>query len=330
MKKESKGLLLALFLTLVIGGGVAWAGVTYMLPHNTPAPAPQTPVAPTPTTPVAAPSTGLVYVDMTGNLMDKSKFATSSANAYAGIPSQSVLVYDITKNPQNDPRTNLAAVPDFQIVSDGTTKGKLSATKQGIAGHTYVYFFENTTGSYYDVTGTFTVPANINPFAPSFDIGNILAPAVGTLKLYNESGIQTDNAADEHAMYNETNGNTVDSVTLTTELKISVGSQTYGEFVRIWGEYSATGLKSAVIGISAVQKAGPSIGVNIDSSDEKNPIITINELTSQYPVTFTYYIQDGAMGTQANTYYTIYADDWNAVPGKFASKVGANLIFTST
>jgi hypothetical protein len=328
MKKQTSktmvGVLLGILVLAIVGGG--W----YFWDMNkTPAPAPQTPTAQGQTVIVQSggmtlPSAGLVYVDLSGNIMDKAKFATSSANAYAGVVSQSVLFYDITKNPQNDPRTNLAAVPDFQVV--GTATGVLSATKQGIAGHTYVYFFENTTGTYYDVTGTFTIPANINPFAPSFDIGNILAPAVGTLKTYNESNIETDNV--DGPSHRNMNG-LLASSTVSTDYRIEVGSQTYAEFLRIWGEYTSTGIKAQVLGISAVQKAGPSTGVSIDSSDEKNPIITVNELTAQYPVTFTYYVQ-GAATVDAIGNYTIYADDWNAVPGKFGSKIDSLIIVDLT
>lgn len=259
----------------------------------------------------------VVYVDLYGNLMDKAKFITDSSNAYAGIASQSVRFFDITKNPRNDPRTNVLAVPDFQIVADATTNGLLSGTKKGIAGHTYVYFFENETGTFYDVTGTFTIPSNINIHAPAFDIGNILAPRVGTLTTYNQTGDRTDNV---DASGHQNLDAQLASTTMATDYRIQVGTQTYADFVRIWGEYTSSSGKAQYVGISAVQKAGPTTGVTIDASDEKNPIITINELTAMYPLTFTYYFQGGAT-QDVDCNYTIYADDWNAVPGKFASKI---------
>lgn len=330
MKKENKKLLIGVLGTLLVIGLVAsgYFGFKAFVGKE-PAPAavqqqvPVVNVIANQQAPVAQATGGLVYVDLSGNLMDKAKFSTDSSNAYAGIASQAVKFFDITKNAQNDPRTNILAVPDFQVVADGTTAGSLSATKKGIAGHTYVYYFENTSGSYYDVTGTFTVPANVNAFAPSFDIGNILAPAVGTLKTYNETGDETDNtdADSPHASFN----GALAGVTKSTDYRVEVGSQTFSDFVRIWGEYTSTSIKAQVVGVSAIQKSGPTTGVTIDSSDEKNPIITINELTSQYPLTFTYYVQ-GASTVDAKGNYTVYADDWNAVPGKFGSKIDSLIV----
>lgn len=271
----------------------------------------------------ATTSTGMVYVDLYGNLMDKAKFATNPSNAYAGIASQAVKFFDITKNPSNDPRTNPLAVPDFQIVADSTTNGYLSGTKKGVAGHTYAYLFENNSGHFYDVSGSFTIPANTNPHAPAFDMGNILAPMVGTFYTYNESGDRTDNTDTVTGHRSMDQG--LNSTTLTTDYRIQVGSLTYGEFVRIWGEYTSTATKAEIVGVSAVQKSGPTMGISIDASDEKNPIITISELNAQYPVTFTYYVQGSASVTSDGN-YTIYADDWNAVPGKFATKIDSVII----
>jgi hypothetical protein len=324
MKKENKKLLMGvlgtvLVLGVLVGGffggkAAGWWGTNESDNNPLTQPVPVININnPAPQQGNSAP--GLIYVDLYGNLMDKAKFVTDSSNAYAGIEAQSVKFYDLTKNPQNDPRTNVLAVPDFQIVADSTTDGLLSGTKKGIAGHTYVYYFENTTGTYYDVTGTFTIPSNVNAFAPAFDFGNVLAPKVGTIGIYNESGKITSTATYIHSNMS------IQSTTGSTDVRVQVGSQTYSDFVRIWGEYSDTTIKSQVVGVSAVQKAGPSTGVTIDSSDAVNPIITINELTAQYPLTFTYYFQGSAsVGTG---YYMVYVDDWNAVPGKFGAKVDA-------
>ena len=342
LRKETKNLLVGIVATLlfvgVIGGGIAyWAmnktpttpattgvvcgdGVCH-LPEYQSGSCPQDCQASATTNVNQQPglTSGLVYADLSGNLMDKAKFATNPSSEYSGVQNQSVKFYDVTKNPQNDPRTNVLAVPDFQIIALGGSgvNGALSATKMGIAGHTYVYYFENTTGSYYDVTGTFMIPANINGFVPSFDFGNILAPSVGTLKTDNESNKETDTTGYIHKFM----GSSINSSTGSTDFRIVVGSNTYAEFLRIWGEYASTKSKAKIIGVSVIQKYGPTTGVQVDTSDEKNPIITVQELSAQFPITFTYYIQGDSIVGVGHGNYTIYADDWNAVPGKFGSKI---------
>lgn len=318
MKKEDKKMLTGVIVTLLVLGAVGmFTGIIDFGGKEATTQPPQQPIYQQPV--VQQP--GLIYVDLSGNLMDKGKFMVDTSNSYAGIATQPVKFFDITKNPQNDPRTNLLAVPDFQIVSSSETNGLLEGTKRGIAGHTYVYLYENTTGAYYDVTGSFTVPANINPYAPSYDFGNVLVSRVGTVTTYNETGLRTDTGV-------HTNITALASTTKSTDLRIQVGSETYANFVRIWGEYDASATKNAIIGISAIQKSGPSTGVVIDSSDNKNPIITINELTAQYPLTFTYYIQGSSDVPQGQ--YKIYVDDWNAVPGKFMSKVTVPVGFVAS